>query len=66
MWNKPPDILWHSLPGDIHVSLGSRKLSWERTVQTPHLQSASRGLAIFYETELCQQPNAIWYMLWKV
>lgn len=58
MWNKPPDILWHSLPGDIHVSQGSRKPSWERTLQTPHLQSASRGLAIFYETE--------WYMEWKV
>lgn len=47
MWSKPPDILWHSLPGDIHVSLGSALPSWERTVQMPHLQSTSTAPAIF-------------------
>lgn len=29
MWRKPADILWHSPPGDIHVSLGSRHISGE-------------------------------------
>lgn len=43
MWDKLPDILWHFLPGDIHVSLGSWKPSWEKTLQTPHLQWEGRG-----------------------
>ncbi len=46
MWSKPSDILWHSLPGDIHVSLRSAEPSWERKVQMPHLQSTSTGTAI--------------------
>lgn len=33
MWNKPSNILWHSLPEDIHVSLGSAETSWEKIVQ---------------------------------
>lgn len=54
MWNKPPNILWHSLPREIHVSLGSAEASWERRVQMPHLYSTSGQLC---ESEQRQQPN---------
>lgn len=47
MWNKLPDILWHSPPEDIHVSLGSAvfmgKDCWNQML---HLQSQGREKAI--------------------
>lgn len=57
MWNKPPDILWHSLPEDIHVSLGSAgfmgKDCWNQML---HLQSQGREKAILmYHTSPSSQ-----------
>lgn len=53
MWRKPPNILWHSAPGDIHVSLGSAEASREKMADMPNLQSHSNEPA-----ELQQQPSA--------
>lgn len=41
MWSKPPNILWHSSPGDIHVSLGSAQSSREKIVEMANLLSHS-------------------------
>lgn len=61
MWSKPADILWHSLPGDIHVSLGSGQISWEKgRLEGPSRRPGER----FNLSQVHQQPNVSgWHAL---